>query len=282
MTLEATRAAVDAAVIASEQEDEKTPATSTPKDAAAPVEGATPETPEAEKKGPEGEGDQPRFSSAKLRIRELVRDRNNIRAERDALSARLARYEQPLVKPSERENLDYDQRETLRIREATRVERKEELQDQIADAIEKEKSLVGMQLYETLSEANDPELKPFFEDINFPLNDDVIEFLAQSDQSVAIAKHLVQNRELAAKLHALTSGKTVTRAQLREFDRQMLGLEARLRAGVGVQPRKASQAPNPGTTLRGGSPPPEAKSLEEINDMDEYMKRRLPELNKRK
>ncbi len=279
MSLDATRAAVEASVIASEQ-TEQTPVPGAPEGTVAPKEGATPETPDAEKKGTEGNDETPRFSSAKLRIREVIRERNQYRNERDSLAARLARLDQPLVPEEKKADLDYDQRETLRIREASRAERKDEIREQLDTVANKSLQATAHAVALQLQEANDPALQPIFEEDNFPLSTETLEFLAETDQAVAIAKHLVANRDVAKRLEELTSGKA-TRAQLREADRILLGLEARARAGVMTQPRKATQAPNPGTTLKGGSPPSVQPSLEEIDNMDDYMKRRLPELRKR-
>jgi hypothetical protein len=271
---------VEAAVIASEEAD-KTPVTGEPKVTPAPKEGELPtDPPNAEKTGTEGNDDQPRFSSAKLRIRELVRERNQYRNERDAANSRLARLSQPLVPEDKKADLDYDQRETLRIREASRAERKDELQEQVQTLHERSMHAAATAVIEQLNEASDPALKPILEDPRFPLSDEIIEFLADTDQAVAVAKHLSQNRDIAFRLETLTSGKGVTRASLREADRILLGIEARARAGVVAQPRRATQAPNPGTTLRGGAPPPTEVSLSDLakkEDAGEYIKRREAE-----
>jgi hypothetical protein len=235
----------------------------------------------AENAGTEGAEEQPRVTRAQLRIRELARERNSFRNERDTLAARLAALEQPIIAADRIEELDYRDRERLTAREAIREERKVELQEQVQTAHQRSLAASANAVVEMIQAANDPDLHVLLTDSSVPITDEIVEFLAETDQAVPIAKELAKNPQLLRHLGELTfrgnrqSRGTATRASLREADRILLGMEARFKAGISApQQRTATKAPAPGTTLNGGAPPKDVVPLHEVSDMDTYMARR--------
>lgn len=237
-------------------------------DAPQATEGQTAET-GGEKAGTEGEGKKvSRFS---MRISQLVAQRreSDARAEANLRRAEAAEARLRENAGKSKEDLDYDAREALRLE--TILDRRE-ARDAQNEAQEHANASLGAMANAVaikLEEAGDPALDPILNDPNFPMTDDVTAFLADTDQAVPIAKHLSQNPQLAARLAHMTfrgnrqQRGTATRASMREADRILLGLEARFKAGVTVQPRTATRAPAPGTTLAGGAPPA-ASTLEEL------------------
>lgn len=275
MTAEAPTRDADEPVIASDATPD--PAPVAPQDS----EETPSEQPEAEKKGAEAEGKAPPVTRAQLRIREVIRERNSFRAERDQLAARLARLEQPIA--ADRENLEYDDRERLRTREAFREERREELQEQVQIADNNSKAAAANAVAMQLEASADPEVIAVLNDPNFPISEDMTDFLADTDQAVAITRHLVKNPQLARQLHEMTfrgnqrQQGTATRQSMREADRILLQLEARFKHATTIRPRTATNAPAPGTTLGGGSPPAALTLIElagKSDDASDYIKAR--------
>jgi len=262
--------------------EQVTPVPAAPQDGVqpAPAEKA-PGEPEAEKKGAEGDGEEKRQRTDRFnrRIGQLTQQRNDERARNQALLAENDRLRRS-IRPENVETLDYDQREALRTREAIRAEKADETLSQAAQADDASKAATAEIVATKLEDANDPALALLLNDSSFPITDDVVEFLAETDQAVDIAKHLVANPQLARKLAEMTfrgNGRhrgSATRASMREADRILVGLEARFKAGPLPTGRAATKAPAPGTTLNGGAPPKIVVPLNEVNDNAEYIARR--------
>jgi hypothetical protein len=282
VTEQATIPAAGGAVIPPEK---ITPVPGAPQDAVqpTPAEKAPGDEPEAEKKGTEGEGEEDkrqRTDRYNRRIGQLTQQRNDYRARYEAEAEKNRRLSQPIA-PQNVADLDYDQRDSLRTREAIRAERADEALSE-AQRAEYESMAATAEIAATkIQAADDPELDPILNDVSFPLTDDITEFLAESEHTVELARHLVKNPALARRLAHMTfrgdrqNRGTATRASMREADRILVGLEERLKAGGSLNPasRKATKAPAPGTTLNGGSPLAAQAPLNEL-PMDQYLERR--------
>lgn len=232
--------------------------------------------PDPAKTGAEDEGEKKsRFQG---RISQLVQQRRDADARAAAAEEQARELARQLreIRSKPREDLDYDQREDLRLQTALDQRDMRSAQHQAEAARQEALTLSAQTLHAKLEAAADPDIKPFMEDETFPLTDHMIEFISDSDKAPELAKHLVQNPRVADQLARLTfrnARRSPTVEQLRAADRILLRLEAQL-AVAPPAPRKTSNAPNPGTTLRGGQSVSEQPSLNEVDDMEAYAERR--------
>jgi len=274
-------AAGEAVTPAQNDPTKQTPATETPITAQEEQPGES----DAEKTGKEGEGEeeQKRKSSRfSFRISQLVNQRRTAESQRDAALAALARLQKPLA--TDVENLDYDQRERLRHRQALREERVDEVQEQARFHDNVAREAVHEAVIARCESAGDPAVSEAL--LSIPLTEDTVDFLAESDKAPELVKHLAANPDLAARIHRMTftgdgrRSPTATRASLREADRMLTAIVAKLGSAPVV--RKATNAPNPGTTLNGGSPPPGASlhDLAKSEDATDYIKQRQAQWGK--
>jgi hypothetical protein len=244
-----------------------------------PTEGELAE-PEGEKKGQgEGEGEddkRQRTDRFNRRIGQLTQQRNDLRRQlNEALSEneRLKAPRRPNVNPDE---LSFDERENMRLDDALRRRDADRLQSQVASLHDQERQTVHETVIAKVESFGDEETAAALREI--PLTEDTVDFLADHENPAAIVKHLRDNPEVAKRIFRLTftgDGRqrgTATRASLREADRILTGIAAGLKNLP--RPRTATNAPDPGTTLRGGAPPPGTPSLNEIQDAETYVKRR--------
>lgn len=239
-----------------------------------------------EKKGddgqpPAGKGDvdaepKQRKHSKLETIKNLRDERRSNRAEIERLRAENERLKKPLVK--DRSQLDYDQTERLRVREGVREERIEENTDRIRDLAERERSTAEAEfdavvdgVVETLgSDERFPGLADKIEKIN--LHAQTVHFMADSERAAEFANHLVLNPKVADQLYRMCDRRSA------HYDPQ--GAErfmARIEAGIIRAPaRKATAAPNPGTTLNGAGAPTTAQlaELAKSEDASAYIRQR--------
>lgn len=209
------------------------------------------ETPsEAGAETPEAEEPKARKRSAAERIQQLSRRAKDAEGRERAARAEIARLRKPIA--ANVDNLDYDQRERLRMREALREERLETAEQHVTHARDDAVEATHETIFAKIEEAADrfPDLMDKIVAIN--LSQDTVDYLAGSEKGADLAHHLATNPGVADKLHRLTDPRTATRSSLRDADRLMAQLEASI---AKPQPRKATTAPNPGSTLNGGTPP---------------------------
>lgn len=243
-----------------------------------PVDG-DPAATEGEKKVSEGEKEEggedkqrQRTDRAHRRIGQLVQQRNDLR---DQLAETRAELERLKPKEVNREGLDYDAREDLRIEDALRRRDAENTASLAERLHNQERRTVHDMVIAKVEQAGDETITSALREI--PLTEDTVDFLSDQDDPAAIVKHLRDNPEVAKRLFRMTfTGDrryqgTATRASMREADRILTGIAAGLKSTQ--QPRAATKAPDPGTTLNGGAPPPGPRDLSEM-DAEEYKKTR--------
>lgn len=238
---------------------------------------ATPESsaPDAASTGEDDKGKKPNRIDAKERVQQAVRRQRLAERERDAALRRIAELEKP-IRPQNFDQLDFEQRDQLRVREAVRAETAEsaraeasvkeaERQEAYIEARNARNEAFGERLMEA-DKAN-PGLYERFASV--PVTEDMAQFIAESDLSVEIANYLSMpaNRREAEYLSRLTDPQgRPTREDLREADRILSRIEQRL--SKAPQTRKATTAPNPGTTLAGGNPAPAGKDPGTMSDAE--------------
>lgn len=245
-----------------------TPPTETPQ----PQEGAEQTTgePAPEQAGEGKEKDQGRFGR---RIQQLTAKNASLRRDLETANARLAQMERSSREPANADELTYDQREELRLQRA--LDRRDANRDRDAiREISRETHETRAELFRAKCEAVADRLpENFYQDFgSLSVTPDMAEFIANSDVAPELAVYLTKNRAEADRLSELTDPRRATRASLREADQLMARMESRLQRAPKV--RQATTAPNPGTTLNGGAPPPAAKTLAEEDDMEKYAERR--------
>ena len=101
-----------------------------------------------------------------------------------------------------------------------------------------------------------------------PIHESLIEDVLSSDKSHLLAYHLANHPDKLTELNHMSD---------RERAREIGRLEASLKMPEG---KKQTSAPPPPSTLRGGAAPHTA--LEQVNDMGEFSKRLLKDLDARK
>ena len=220
--------------------------------------------PAAEKTGEDDKGPKkPNRIDAKERVQQAVRRQRLAERERDAALRRLSELEKP-IRPENYEQLDYEARDTIRVREAVR--------DESAVAARTEAERLEHERREAWAEARDARNEAFVEKLrdseaanpgifdrfsSVPVTEDMAQFIADSELGVEIANYLSQpaNRREVDQLVRLTDPRMQpSREDLREADRILSRIEGRLSRAPPT--RKATTAPNPGTTLAGANPSP--------------------------
>jgi hypothetical protein len=244
-----------------------TPAPEAPtqvQDTVQPTPEAVPGEPAAEQKaGEDDKGKKPNRIDAKERVQQAVRRQRLAERERDAALRRLAELEKP-IRPENYDQLDFEARDTIRVREAVRDEsaatartEAERLEHERRDAWVEARDARNEAFAERLSEAEAQSPGLFDRFSRVPVTEDMAAFIAESELGVEIANYLSQpaNRREVEMLNRLTDPRMQpSRDDLREADRILSRIEGRLSRAPQV--RKATQAPNPGTTLGGGNPSP--------------------------
>lgn len=203
-----------------------------------------------------------------------------------AAERKLALYERPLVTKQQRENLTYEQLEEVRVREAVRAEKALEARADIADA--RAEAQTGAQdahyaqVVDKLQEA-EAQFPGITKEIGTKIKDIspfTVEWMADSEVAPGIGLFLINDPEVADALFALSN-------QDRRNPHYNLKMAAKLLAEIEVAvktapARKATKAPDPGTTLRGGNPPAK-RSLEEMSKgefVGDYVTARRKELER--
>jgi hypothetical protein len=250
-----------------------------------PVSEQAPGEPAADKSGEDQQykGKEKSHVNATERVQQAQRRQKPAERERDKALRRINDLERS-IRPQNFDQLDFEARDSVRVREAVRQETAESTRAEAVRAEEERR--------EALAEAWDARNEAFIEKLNaaeaanpglfdrfasVPVTHEMAEFIAASDMSVEIANYLSMpaNRREADHLARLTDPRgQPSREDLREADRIMSRIEARL--SKAPQVRKATTAPNPGTTLNGTGAPANL-SLAELagkDDMAAYSARR--------
>jgi hypothetical protein len=203
------------------------------------------------------EGKRPRQTSEerKAQIRAEI---GRLTAERRAEEARLravrqerARLERP-IRPANLDELPYDQREQVTVREAVRAEQVDRLRSEEAVAAQSAAAKRYEQFAAKIEEAGDrfPGLLEQFEaedgagNARVPLSHFAADFIVDSDRTVELTHYLVSNPQVAVRLNRLPATQQAV---------ELARLEARLTPAPAL--RKPSNAPAPPATLNGGASP---------------------------
>jgi len=204
-----------------------------------------------------GQGDEQERTrqgkGARERIQELVARSKAAEAERDAAWAELERLRRPLQTQVPYDQLPFEQQEQVRLREAVRAERAEQM---AYEANFRQQQVVANRhavFTAKLAAAEDrmPEVAEKFFRIDptsgrpaVPVSEVAADFIAESDKAAEIAYFLGTNPHEARRIAQLPDTRQTA---------ELARLEARLSAAPTV--RRVSQAPAPVTTVGGGSPP---------------------------
>lgn len=229
------------------------------------------EAAEAETKAAD-EAKKARQQTFNERLGTVVRERNSARKELADARAEIERLRKPLA--TNVEDLDYDQRERLRTREALREERLAEVTERAKEtagqeraAIEQERALVHEEVVAKVAQANDPALATALE--TMPLTEIGVDLLNESERAADLVKALAaDNNKLARELYHLTDPRRADASSVARAATLLARLESKLGAPApAVQSKKTTNAPAPGTTLNGG-PPPVGRELSEMGMAD--------------
>lgn len=209
----------------------------------------------------EDEGKKRNRVPASVRIARLTAERNAYRAKFEESESRAARLSAP--PKVDVAAMDYDQREKHRTKEALNeidLERTREEGAKAREGMIEARDMVVLTKLEAASEQI-PGLMEKITAPDFPLTDEVIDFLHVSDKAGEVAAFLADNPKTARQLFEMTfTGDdkrrgTATRDSMREATRYLAQLEAKLEKGKATPVRKTSAAPAPGTTLKGAGTP---------------------------
>jgi hypothetical protein len=199
---------------------------------------------------PQPEGKKPSRSAE--RISQLVRERNEAEIRAFAAEQEIKRLKRPL--PA-KDNMSETERMAREMREADRSERLAETEE-TANAAREEARSARFTLFS--EKVGDPAIVDAF--CHLPrVSEELADLVAESDHAKALAARLNANPSEARRLSNLPPHR--------------LGAElARMEAQLATQPtvRRVSQAPEPGTSLKGGSSPL-AKTPDKMN-YTEYRK----------
>lgn len=254
--------AVDGAPVTAPEATSGTPAPTEATPAPEPSAGTEPATeaaPEAAKEGePEGQEEQKapkvRFHE---RISQLVSQRKQAEAERDAALAEVQRLSQGL-RPQNYDDLDFETQQRINTQEAVNAAMAEQAYSR-AQHLERQAAATVAATFQTKVEAVRDQLPDF--DLVFngavPVTPTMAEIIAESDRAPQVAYYLGKNPHEAARIASLPA------------HRQGLEL-ARIEARVSPpsQARKVSRAPEPpptvGATATQGVKDPARMSVSEM------------------
>ena len=238
--------------------------------------------PDAGKTGDEGEAKKSENRvPAKVRIARITGQRNEARVERDAFRDRAERAEANLAKlqkQMQNPDLSFDERESLRMREAIQTQNLEDSRAEEQSAGQRV-DYAGANEFFARVEADESMPADFLDKFGkTPVSAAMTDMLIESEKGPQLALYLANNVKTAEEIYRLTESRNP--GDRREGERRLLKIEAGLQA---AKPRTVSKAPDPGTRLSGGTPP-SPKSLEEEDDQGAYNARRhkmLAERNRR-
>lgn len=232
-------------------------------DTAQPTPQAVPGEPVAEKAGEDDKGKKPNRIDAKERVQQAVRRQRLAERERDAALRRIAELQTP-IRPQNYDQLGFEDRDNIRVREAVREEsavtakqEAERLENERREAWAEARDARNEAFVERLRDAETANPGIFDRFSRVPVTEDMAAFIADSDMAVEMANYLSQpanGRELEQLVRLTDPRMQPSREDLREADRILTRIEGRLSRAP--QARKATTAPNPGTTLSGGNPSP--------------------------
>lgn len=222
--------------------------------------------------------DTPESDEQRQKRRDRISERIGRYAQRAKAAEAALRHAQSViqqlrrpVRPQSTEGLDYEQTERMRgIDSATEALRRRDLQTEQrrAESAAQERQQVTYDTVFAKLEAGEerfPKLREQAIKID-NLSEETVRYLEHSDKAPEIVHHLIKNPDVANQLYDLTDARTADYASMVEAIRIMARIEASIDK---PQPRKATKAPAPGTTLNGGAPPGGSKSLEELSSSDE-------------
>lgn len=239
------------------------------------TEGKAPETspsqPDAEKPVETDEQRQKRRDRISERIGRYAQRAKEAEARERRLQAEIQELRKPTA--TDTQNLDYDQREELRIAEALRKRDLAQASRGIRETASERQVAAQETVISMIDDARDrfPDLPDKITKIN--LSQRTVDYLARQELGVEIAQHLVTHPDLADRLYELTDPKFVTAESLVEAGELMADLKAKISRPAA---RKVTTAPNPGTTLNGATTPT-ATSLAELakgDDASAYIRAR--------
>ena len=208
------------------------------------VEGSEPTMPEPK----EGEEVKPK-RSASGRIAELFAQKKAAEAQAAVAASERDRYRKQLEEIATRRadpNISLDQLDSLRVTEAVKAERA----DQLATEAQNAQRQVAQRRHEAFQERVNEvrDRLPDFDQVvhaNVPISNAAADLIAESEYGPQIAYHLGKNIDLAERIAAMPP-----HLQGREI--------ARIEQQVSVPLRKVSNAPNPPPRV-GGNTAPAAK-----------------------
>jgi hypothetical protein len=242
MTDTATPAASDAAPVV----PSAVPAEAPKADAASPQEGAEVENKPDDRSGgneDQSEEQKPR-QKASERIGELYGRMKAMERERNAAIAEVERLRQPVVDPSQWDQMSYDQQQAAQVRQAVRQERADELaqeaQRRAMDADRARAEMFRQRVDAVRSQIKDIDV--VLADSTLPVTEIGARFIAESEKGPHVAYWLAQNRGEAARIASLDP-----LSQAYELGR----IEQRINAAPAA--RKVSQAPAPVPRVAGGA-----------------------------
>ena len=277
MSEEATTPAAGGAVEtpAPQTANQTSSATETPNPSQTPPETAPDSGEPAAEKAGEEDRKKPNRIDAKERVQQAVRRQRLAERERDAALRRLAELEQP-IRPQNFDQLPFEERDSLRVREAVRQETAATARTE-AERMEVERREAALEARDARneafveklrdSEARSPGIYDRFASI--PVTEDMAAFIADSDRAVEMADYLSRpeaRREVEQLVRLTDPRMRPSREDLREADRILSRIEGRL--SKAPQVRRATQAPNPGTTLGGGNSAPSGRDPATMSDAD--------------
>jgi chromosome segregation ATPase len=237
--------------------------------AAAPAEQVKTEPGEApaenEGQGNDAEEIKAKKRSARQRIAELTAQKYALQAELDSQRQEISRLRKPLEIPRDRD-LTLDEQDALRVREAVRQERADELESETrrkeAQAMAAQAAMFEKRIEEVADRI--PDIRDKLSDPTLPISPYAAEFLSESERGAEVAYWLATNRNEAARINGLHPLKQAA---------ELARIESRLQAAPQV--RKTSQAPNPPPMVGGGvSPGPKDPANMSQAEYNEWYRKR--------
>lgn len=255
----------------------KSPETDSKSAAEAPQDGAENQAQETDETGKD-DGKRNRVP-ASIRIAQLTGKYRTEKARADYYEQQFNQLQnRARAQPENLDEMSFEDRERHRMRSVLDERDAERLQQE-AQQSQIEAHNARADLFEQRMEEAKDRLPPDTLDkfSRLTITPEMAEAIMDSERTPELVHHLTMNPQVAAELAELSDPRRLARmspeaaAQAgRRLASRIAGIEARLRP---AQPRKATNAPAPGTKLVGGQAPA-SQSLEEIDDMDAYSARR--------
>ncbi len=201
---------------------------------------------EPDNEGQQGEEEiKQRRRSARQRIAELTAQKYAHQAEIAHLRAELKRLRTP-VQPADIDALPLEQQDALRVRQAVREERADEIETEMARKAAAA-AQAQFEMLQTKVEAvadRIPDIREKVFDPTLPVSDAAAELIAESDKGAELMYWLATHRGEAERIYHLPPIRQAA---------ELARIEARLQAAPQV--RRTSRAPNPVPTVGGGMAP---------------------------